>query len=72
LDVGANLFVGNLDPAVDESLLQGAFSGFGVLISFPKIMRDPETHQSRGFGFVSFDCFEASDAAIEGAFLGPS
>ncbi|CAK9152433.1 unnamed protein product [Ilex paraguariensis] len=30
-----------------------------------KIMRDPETGNSRGFGFISYDSFEASDAAIE-------
>ncbi|PKA53979.1 Polyadenylate-binding protein 2 [Apostasia shenzhenica] len=29
------------------------------------IMRDPETGNSRGFGFVSYDSFESSDAAIE-------
>lgn len=28
-------------------------------------MRDPETGNSRGFGFVSYDSFESSDAAIE-------
>ncbi len=28
-------------------------------------MRDPETGLSRGFGFVSYDSFEASDASIE-------
>eukprot|EP00199_Chlamydomonas_sp_CCMP681_P005939 CAMPEP_0119110008 /NCGR_PEP_ID=MMETSP1180-20130426/25894_1 /TAXON_ID=3052 ORGANISM="Chlamydomonas cf sp, Strain CCMP681" /NCGR_SAMPLE_ID=MMETSP1180 /ASSEMBLY_ACC=CAM_ASM_000741 /LENGTH=256 /DNA_ID=CAMNT_0007096103 /DNA_START=101 /DNA_END=868 /DNA_ORIENTATION=- len=65
LDVGANLFVGNLDPDVDEKLLYDTFSAFGVIVATPKIMRDPETGNSRGFGFVSFDCFEASDAAIE-------
>lgn len=26
----------------------------------------PAAGNSKGFGFVSFDCFEASDAAIEG------
>jgi len=31
-------------------------------------MRDPETGNSRGFGFVSYDSFEASDAAIEVCF----
>ncbi|EOA12076.1 hypothetical protein CARUB_v100079351mg, partial [Capsella rubella] len=29
------------------------------------IMRDPDTGNSRGFGFISYDSFEASDAAIE-------
>ena len=28
-------------------------------------MRDPDTGSSKGFGFVSFDGFEASDGAIE-------
>ena len=36
-----------------------------MIITTPKIMRDPETGASRGFGFVSYDGFEASDAAIE-------
>ncbi len=31
----------------------------------PKIMRDPDTGNSKGFGFVSYDSFDASDAAIE-------
>lgn len=64
-DVGANLFVGNLDPSVDEKMLYDAFSAFGVVLGAPKIMRDPDTGQSKGFGFVSFDSFEASDAAID-------
>ncbi|KAK4730674.1 hypothetical protein R3W88_023662 [Solanum pinnatisectum] len=97
VDVGANLFVGNLDPLlfrcmtspayyylvhdstfgnlqnpfrsymqdVDEKLLYDTFSAFGVVVSNPKIMRDPETGNSRGFGFISYDSFDASDAAIE-------
>jgi len=65
LDVGANLFVGNLDPDVDEKVLYDTFSAFGGIVGQPKIMRDPETGNSKGFGFVSFDTFEASDAAIE-------
>ncbi|KAK9080360.1 hypothetical protein SSX86_000118 [Deinandra increscens subsp. villosa] len=65
LDVGANLFVGNLDPDVDEKLLYDTFSAFGVIVTNPKIMRDPETGNSRGFGFISYDSFDASDAAIE-------
>lgn len=65
LDVGANLFVGNLDPDLDEKLLYDTFSAFGLIVTNPKIMRDPETGNSRGFGFVSYDSFQASDAAIE-------
>ncbi|KAK1288058.1 Polyadenylate-binding protein RBP47B' [Acorus calamus] len=65
LDVGANLFIGNLDPDVDEKLLYDTFSAFGVIVTNPKIMRDPDTGNSRGFGFISYDSFETSDAAID-------
>lgn len=64
-DVGANLFIGNLDPEVDEKALYDTFSAFGVIPRPPKVQRDPETGNSKGFGFVSFDSFEAADAAIE-------
>ncbi|KAK2076141.1 hypothetical protein QBZ16_001073 [Prototheca wickerhamii] len=64
-DVGANLFIGNLDPDVDEKLLHDTFSAFGVIAGAPKVMRDPDTGLSKGFGFVSFDDFESSDSAIE-------
>ena len=64
-DVGANLFIGNLDPELDEKLLYDTFSAFGVIVGTPKVMRDPDTGNSRGFGFVSYDSFEAADAAIE-------
>eukprot|EP00891_Asterochloris_glomerata_P005229 jgi/Astpho2/5229/Aster-04804 len=64
-DVGANLFIGNLDPDLDEKQLYDTFSGFGMVVATPKIMRDPDTGASRGFGFVSYDSFEASDRAIE-------
>ena len=30
-----------------------------------QIMRDPETGNSKGFGFVNYDSFEAADLAIE-------
>jgi len=65
LDVGANIFIGNLDPDLDEKLLYDTFSAFGVILQTPKIMRDPETGNSKGFAFVNFASFEASDAAIE-------
>lgn len=65
LDVGANVFIGNLDPEVDEKLLYDTFSAFGVILQTPKIMRDPETGNSKGYAFVNFASFDASDAAIE-------
>lgn len=65
LDIGANLFVGNLDPAVDERLLYETFCQFGGILGAPRVGRDPETGESKNYGFVSFDSFEASDAAIQ-------
>jgi len=64
-DVGANLFIGNLDPEVDEKVLYDLFSAFGVILQPPKIMRDQETGNSKGFAFVNYASFEASDAAID-------
>jgi len=72
IDIGANLFVGNLDPLVDEHLLFTTFSSFGTLVQPAKLARDATTGQSKGYGFLSFDSFEASDAAVaamEGQFL---
>jgi splicing factor 3B subunit 4 len=63
-DIGANLFVGNLAPAVDEKLLYDAFSAFGSLADVPHIMHDPSTNEPKGYGFVKYASFEASDAAI--------
>eukprot|EP00922_Rhytidocystis_sp_ex-Travisia-forbesii_P018400 GHVS01027328.1.p1 GENE.GHVS01027328.1~~GHVS01027328.1.p1 ORF type:complete len:337 (+),score=42.09 GHVS01027328.1:1324-2334(+) len=71
LEVGANLFIGNLDPEVDDKMLYDTFVSFGAILS-AKVMRDPDTGDSKGFGFVSYDTFEASDsclAAMNGQFL---
>lgn len=37
LDIGANLFIGNLDPEIDEKLLYDTFSAFGVILETPKV-----------------------------------
>ncbi|EED12534.1 splicing factor 3b subunit 4 [Talaromyces stipitatus ATCC 10500] len=63
VEVGAELFVGNLDPMVTEQVLYDTFSRFGTLLSMPKIARD-DANLSKGYGFVSFADFDASDAAI--------
>ncbi|XP_052819529.1 splicing factor 3B subunit 4-like [Mya arenaria] len=65
LDVGANIFIGNLDPEVDEKLLYDTFSAFGVILQTPKIMRDPDSGNSKGYAFINFASFEAADSAIE-------
>ncbi|KAI0060777.1 hypothetical protein BV25DRAFT_1827322 [Artomyces pyxidatus] len=65
LDVGANLFIGNLDENVDERVLYDTFSAFGVMATTAKIARDPSSGQSKGYGFVSYTDFESSDAAVE-------
>ncbi|CAJ0749099.1 3805_t:CDS:2 [Entrophospora sp. SA101] len=51
LDVGASLFIGNLDPDVDEKMLYDTFN--------------PDTGNSKGYGFISYDNFDSSDAAID-------
>ncbi|KPI42423.1 Splicing factor 3B subunit 4 [Cyphellophora attinorum] len=63
VEVGAELFVGNLDPMVNEQVLYDTFGRFGTLIAPPKIARD-ESNLSKGYGFVSYGNFEASDDAI--------
>ena len=73
VDVGANLFIGNLDLDVDEKSLYDTFSAFGSIMLPPKIQRDPDTGVSKGYGFICYDSFESSDIAIEcmnGQFLG--
>jgi splicing factor 3B subunit 4 len=63
LEVGAELFIGNLDPMVDEKTLYDTFGRFGTLVAAPKIARD-EANLSKGYGFVSFADFDSSDDAI--------
>lgn len=62
-DVGAELFIGSIDPMVDEKVLYDTFSRFGPLLSVPKVARD-DNGASKGFGFVSYGDFESSDNAI--------
>lgn len=35
--MGANLFIGNLDPEVDEKMLYDTFSAFGPIVQTPKV-----------------------------------
>lgn len=72
-DIGANIFIGNLDEAIDEDMLYNTFGMFGGMVKQPKIPSDAETGKRRNFGLVFYDSFEASDNAISamnGQFLG--
>lgn len=65
VDVGATLHIGNLDPLVDDKLLYDTFSAFGQIVQLPKLAVDPESGEPKGFAFLSFASFAASDAAID-------
>lgn len=58
------LYVGNLAHDVTEDELQAAFEAFGEVESV-NIVKDQETGQSRGFGFVQMADKEKAAAAIE-------
>lgn len=63
-DIGANLYLANLDASVDERVLQDTFSVFGRVLQV-KLGKDNDTGAPRGFAFLNYDSFEAADAAIE-------
>ncbi|KAI0988961.1 hypothetical protein GJ496_003527 [Pomphorhynchus laevis] len=48
-----HIFVGDLAPEIESQQLRDAFAPFGE-ISDVKIMRFPDTHKPKGYGFVSF------------------
>lgn len=60
LDVGANLFIGNLSPAVDERMLLDTFLRFGGVIDC-RVQKE----KNSAVGFVKYECFESADLAIE-------
>jgi len=59
------IYVGNLAYQTTEEGLESAFSAFGT-VSNVAIIRDRETGQSRGFGFVEMDDDSQAEAAIAG------
>lgn len=59
-----HVFVGDLSPEVDNKALKEAFAPFGD-ISDAKVIRDPQTLKSKGYGFVSYPKREEAERAIE-------
>ena len=58
-----NIYVGNLSYDLTEDDLQKSFEAFGSVVSV-KIIKDPYTNTSKGFGFVEMSTKEEADAAI--------
>lgn len=59
-----HVFVGDLSPEVDNKTLKEAFIPFGE-VSDAKVIRDPGTLKSKGYGFVSYPKREEAERAIE-------
>ncbi|CAO3582938.1 unnamed protein product [Absidia cylindrospora] len=58
-----NLYIKNLDLATKSADLYSVFRAFGHIIS-ARVMKKPNTKQSRGYGFVSFTRPEDAKAAL--------
>jgi RNA recognition motif-containing protein len=60
-----NIYVGNLDFKVTEDELRQAFNAYGQVDNVT-ILKDRDTGQPRGFGFVEMANDEEAERAIQG------
>lgn len=58
-----NLYVGSLSYKATEDDLRDAFEPFGEVVSV-SVIKDRETGQSRGFGFVEFATDDEGNEAM--------
>ncbi|ORZ21499.1 hypothetical protein BCR42DRAFT_194431 [Absidia repens] len=58
-----NLYIKNLDLAAKSADLYSAFCAYGHIIS-ARVMKNPRSKQSRGYGFVSFTHPDEAKAAL--------
>ena len=59
-----NVFVKNLDPAINNQVLYDTFSACGNILSC-KVVADEDSGVSKGYGFVHFENDEGSRKAVE-------
>lgn len=59
-----NLYIKNLEPHITNQDLNQTFRKFGRIIS-ARVMTNPATGQSKGYGFVSFGKSEEAAAALQ-------
>jgi RNA recognition motif-containing protein len=64
--MGKKLYVGNLSYGTTEESLRGYFSGWGAVES-AKIIKDRESGNSKGFGFIEMGTDEEAAVAIQNA-----
>lgn len=57
------LYIGNLQWGVTEQDLQDAFAAFGEVDNV-RVVKEPETNRSRGFGFVTMATKEQGEEAM--------
>ncbi len=57
------IYVGNLNYATSEETLSSVFSSYGEVLS-SVVIKDRDTQQSKGFGFVELADEVAADKAI--------
>jgi RNA recognition motif-containing protein len=59
-----NIYVGNLSKEVTDQDLQNAFSAYGMVKSV-KVIRDHDSGESKGFGFVDMPQNNEAQTAIQ-------
>ncbi|CAN3369772.1 nuclear polyadenylated RNA-binding protein 4 [Diutina catenulata] len=67
-DKVGKIFVGGIDPMVNEEEFHQFFSQFGSIID-AQLMIDKDTGRSRGFGFITYDSPDAVDRVTVNKYL---